>query len=184
LQLYHSETLELMLQRWSKLERDFRMKNGRYDISKIPDIYDCIKYDSQHNASVGLEDTLELFRLSRALADIEYGISNAEKLDIAQAYCGSLEDLSQDQTDDAPPVTELINLQRRSPMIRNRKTGSMEVLSETSPNHTSKGCPSHRLFQSSSRQSPEIKPTGGLGQLLNFNFCCVKFVFFPRLAVC
>lgn len=59
-----------MLQRWSKLERDFRMKNGRYDISKIPDIYDCIKYDTQHNASLGLEDTLELFRLSRALADI------------------------------------------------------------------------------------------------------------------
>uniref|UniRef100_A0A3B3BCD9 Inositol hexakisphosphate and diphosphoinositol-pentakisphosphate kinase n=1 Tax=Oryzias melastigma TaxID=30732 RepID=A0A3B3BCD9_ORYME len=91
LQLYHSETLELMLQRWSKLERDFRMKNGRYDISKIPDIYDCIKYDSQHNASLGLEDTMELFRLSRALADIvipqEYGISKAEKLDIAQAYC-------------------------------------------------------------------------------------------------
>lgn len=70
LQLYHSETLELMLQRWSKLERDFRMKNGRYDISKIPDIYDCIKYDTQHNASLSLEDTLELFRLSRALADI------------------------------------------------------------------------------------------------------------------
>uniref|UniRef100_A0A667ZIR1 Inositol hexakisphosphate and diphosphoinositol-pentakisphosphate kinase n=1 Tax=Myripristis murdjan TaxID=586833 RepID=A0A667ZIR1_9TELE len=91
LQLYHSETLELMLQRWSKLERDFRMKSGRYDISKIPDIYDCIKYDTQHNASLGLEDTLELFRLSRALADIvipqEYGISKAEKLDIAQAYC-------------------------------------------------------------------------------------------------
>uniref|UniRef100_A0A8D3CZU0 Inositol hexakisphosphate and diphosphoinositol-pentakisphosphate kinase n=1 Tax=Scophthalmus maximus TaxID=52904 RepID=A0A8D3CZU0_SCOMX len=91
LQLYHSETLELMLQRWSKLERDFRTKNGRYDISKIPDIYDCIKYDSQHNASLGLEDTLELFRLSRALADIvipqEYGINKPEKLDIAQAYC-------------------------------------------------------------------------------------------------
>ncbi|XP_035388106.1 inositol hexakisphosphate and diphosphoinositol-pentakisphosphate kinase 2 isoform X7 [Electrophorus electricus] len=91
LQLYHSETLELMLQRWSKLERDFRMKNGRYDISKIPDIYDCIKYDTQHNSSLGLEDTLELFRLSRALADIiipqEYGISKLEKLDIASAYC-------------------------------------------------------------------------------------------------
>ncbi|KAM9352050.1 inositol hexakisphosphate and diphosphoinositol-pentakisphosphate kinase 2 [Symphorus nematophorus] len=313
LQLYHSETLELMLQRWSKLERDFRMKNGRYDISKIPDIYDCIKYDSQHNASLGLEDTLELFRLSRALADIvipqEYGISKAEKLDIAQAYCvplmkkiqldlqrthedesvnklhplysrgvmspgrhvrtrlyftseshvhsllsifryggllneekdwqwkqamdylsavtelnymtqivimlyedndkdpsseerfhvelhfspgvkgcedeenvplgwgfrpassenqdkkpnqGSLEDLSQDQTDQALPVSEPINIQRRSPMIRNRKTGSMEVLSETSP---TKGCTSHRLFPSCSRQSPEIKPTSGLGSL-------------------
>lgn len=70
LQLYHSETLELMLQRWSKLERDFRMKNGRYDISKIPDIYDCVKYDVIHNATLGLEDTLELFRLSRALADV------------------------------------------------------------------------------------------------------------------
>ncbi|XP_026991940.1 inositol hexakisphosphate and diphosphoinositol-pentakisphosphate kinase 1 isoform X8 [Tachysurus fulvidraco] len=91
LQLYHSETLELMLQRWSKLERDFRMKNGRYDISKIPDIYDCVKYDMQHNSSLGLENMLELFRLSRALADIiipqEYGINKMEKLDIASAYC-------------------------------------------------------------------------------------------------
>ncbi|XP_035858978.1 inositol hexakisphosphate and diphosphoinositol-pentakisphosphate kinase 2 isoform X9 [Sander lucioperca] len=313
LQLYHSETLELMLQRWSKLERDFRMKNGRYDISKIPDIYDCIKYDSQHNASLGLEDTLELFRLSRALADIvipqEYGITKDEKLDIAQAYCvplmkkiqldlqrthedeavnklhplysrgimspgrhvrtrlyftseshvhsllsvfryggllddekdqqwkqamdylsavnelnymtqivimlyednnkepsseerfhvelhfspgvkgcedeenvplgfgfrpassenqdkkpnqGSLEDLSQDQPDQALPLSEAINIQRRSPMIRNRKTGSMEVLSETSPTQSSKGCTSHRLFPSCSRQSPEIKPASGL----------------------
>ncbi|CAJ1056082.1 inositol hexakisphosphate and diphosphoinositol-pentakisphosphate kinase 2-like isoform X2 [Xyrichtys novacula] len=316
LQLYHSETLELMLQRWSKLERDFRMKNGRYDISKIPDIYDCIKYDSQHNASLGLEDTLELFRLSRALADIvipqEYGITKAEKLDIAQAYCvplmkkiqldlqrthedeavnklhplysrgvmspgrhvrtrlyftseshvhsllsvfrygglldeekdqqwkqamdylsavselnymtqivimlyednnkdpsseerfhvelhfspgvkgcedeenvplgfgfrpassenedkkpnqGSLEDLCQDQTDQAIAASEPINIQRRSPMIRNRKTGSMEVLSETSPTQSSKGSTSHRLFPSVSRQSPEIKPAIGLGSL-------------------
>ncbi|XP_017545702.1 inositol hexakisphosphate and diphosphoinositol-pentakisphosphate kinase 1 isoform X4 [Pygocentrus nattereri] len=91
LQLYHSETLELMLQRWSKLERDFRMKSGRYDISKIPDIYDCVKYDTQHNSSLSLDNMLELFRLSRALADIiipqEYGISKLEKLDIASAYC-------------------------------------------------------------------------------------------------
>lgn len=59
-----------MLQRWSKLERDFRMKNGRYDISKIPDIYDCIKYDVQHNCALKLEGTAELFRLSKALADV------------------------------------------------------------------------------------------------------------------
>uniref|UniRef100_A0A671LM52 Inositol hexakisphosphate and diphosphoinositol-pentakisphosphate kinase n=1 Tax=Sinocyclocheilus anshuiensis TaxID=1608454 RepID=A0A671LM52_9TELE len=91
LQLYHSETLEMMLQRWSKLERDFRMKSGRYDISKIPDIYDCVKYDVQHNISLGLEDTYELFKLSRALANTvipqEYGINKVEKLDIAYAYC-------------------------------------------------------------------------------------------------
>ncbi|XP_077173886.1 inositol hexakisphosphate and diphosphoinositol-pentakisphosphate kinase 1 isoform X3 [Paroedura picta] len=91
LQLYHSETLELMLQRWKKLEQDFRLKNSRYDISKIPDIYDCIKYDVQHNTSLKLEGTAELFRLSKALADVvipqEYGINKQEKLEIAVGFC-------------------------------------------------------------------------------------------------
>ncbi|XP_037600705.1 inositol hexakisphosphate and diphosphoinositol-pentakisphosphate kinase 1 isoform X10 [Cebus imitator] len=91
LQLYHSETLELMLQRWSKLERDFRQKSGRYDISKIPDIYDCVKYDVQHNGSLGLQGTAELLHLSKALADVvipqEYGISREEKLEIAVGFC-------------------------------------------------------------------------------------------------
>lgn len=91
LQLYHSETLELMLQRWSKLERDFRQKSRRYDISKIPDIYDCVKYDVQHNGSLGLQGTAELLRLSKALADVvipqEYGISREEKLEIAVGFC-------------------------------------------------------------------------------------------------
>ncbi|KAM4596329.1 inositol hexakisphosphate and diphosphoinositol-pentakisphosphate kinase 2 isoform 2-T2 [Fundulus diaphanus] len=311
LQLYHSETLELMLQRWSKLERDFRMKNGRYDISKIPDIYDCVKYDVIHNATLGLQDTQELFRLSRALADIvipqEYGINKAEKLDIAYAYClplvrkiqldlqrthgdefvnklhplysrgvlspgrhvrtrlyftseshvhsllsifrygglldeekdqqwkramdylsavselnymtqivimlyednnkdisseerfhvelhfspgvkgveeeehaptgfgfrpasaevlrqngqkkpdpGSLEDLSRDEPDRAVPSCEPITIQRKSPLIRNHKTGSMEVLSETSSSKVG----SYRLFSFCPRQSPEMKQSG------------------------
>ncbi|KAM9765119.1 inositol hexakisphosphate and diphosphoinositol-pentakisphosphate kinase 2 isoform 3-T3 [Menidia menidia] len=308
LQLYHSETLELMLQRWSKLERDFRMKNGRYDISKIPDIYDCVKYDVIHNGSLGLQDTLELFRLSRNLADIvipqEYGINKVEKLDIAYAYClplvrkiqldlqrthedesvnklhplysrgvmspgrhvrtrlyftseshvhsllsifrygglldeekdqqwkgamdylsavselnymtqivimlyednnkdltseerfhvelhfspgvkgveeeenaptgfgfrpasaevarqkqadpGSLEDLTRDEPDRTPPLSEPITIQRRSPLIRSHKTGSMEVLSETSSSKAG----SYRLFSFCSRQSPEMKQSG------------------------
>ncbi|XP_035273043.1 inositol hexakisphosphate and diphosphoinositol-pentakisphosphate kinase 2-like isoform X9 [Anguilla anguilla] len=321
LQLYHSETLELMLQRWSKLERDFRMKSGRYDISKIPDIYDCVKYDVQHNASLGLEDTLELFRLSRALADIvipqEYGINKVEKLDIAYAYClplvrkiqmdlqrthedesvnklhplysrgvmspgrhvrtrlyftseshvhsllsifrygglldeekdqqwrramdylgavtelnymtqivimlyednnkdptseerfhvelhfspgvkgcdeeenaplgfgfrpasaeneqkqtdpGSLEDLSRDEPDRAAPLSEPISIQRRSPLIRNRKTGSMEVLSETSSSKAA----GYRLFPSCSRQSPEMKQSG-----LGFEGCSMVPSIYP-----
>ncbi|XP_062417883.1 inositol hexakisphosphate and diphosphoinositol-pentakisphosphate kinase 2 isoform X20 [Pungitius pungitius] len=325
LQLYHSETLELMLQRWSKLERDFRMKNGRYDISKIPDIYDCVKYDVIHNATLGLEDTLELFRLSRALADIvipqEYGINRVEKLDIAYAHClplvrkiqldlqrthedesvnklhplysrgvmspgrhvrtrlyftseshvhsllsifryggllddekdqqwkramdylsavselnymtqivimlyednnkdisseerfhvelhfspgvkgveeeenaptgfgfrpasaeverqngqkqtdpGSLEDLSQDETDRAVPLSEPIAIQRRSPLIRNHKTGSMEVLSETSSSKVG----SYRLFSLCSRQSPEMKQSG-----LGFEGCSMVPSIYP-----
>ncbi|XP_029108571.1 inositol hexakisphosphate and diphosphoinositol-pentakisphosphate kinase 2 isoform X2 [Scleropages formosus] len=109
IQLYHSETLELMLRRWAKLEKDFKMKNGRYNISKIPDIYDCIKYDVQHNSSLKLDNTMEIYRLSKALADIvipqEYGISQLEKLDIAKGYCTPLirkirSDLQRTQDDD------------------------------------------------------------------------------------
>uniref|UniRef100_A0AAY4BKX2 Inositol hexakisphosphate and diphosphoinositol-pentakisphosphate kinase n=1 Tax=Denticeps clupeoides TaxID=299321 RepID=A0AAY4BKX2_9TELE len=109
IQLYHSETLELMLRRWAKLEKDFKMKNGRYNISKIPDIYDCIKYDVQHNSSLKLDNTMEIYRLSKALADIvipqEYGILQAEKLDIAKGYCTPLirkirSDLQRTQDDD------------------------------------------------------------------------------------
>ncbi len=47
--LYHEETLQLMVTRWGKLEKDFKLKTGLFDISKIPDIYDCIKYDLLHN---------------------------------------------------------------------------------------------------------------------------------------
>ena len=42
--LYHSETWDLMARRWGKLEKDFCAKD-KFDISKIPDIYDCAKYD-------------------------------------------------------------------------------------------------------------------------------------------
>ncbi|KAM3940667.1 inositol hexakisphosphate and diphosphoinositol-pentakisphosphate kinase 2 isoform 4-T4 [Leptodactylus fuscus] len=127
IQLYHSETLELMLRRWCKLEKDFKTKNGRYDISKIPDIYDCIKYDVQHNGSLKLENTMELYRLSKALADIvipqEYGISKAEKLEIAKGYCTPLvrkirSDLQRTQDDDT--VNKLHPLYSRGVMSPER----------------------------------------------------------------
>ncbi|XP_072272218.1 inositol hexakisphosphate and diphosphoinositol-pentakisphosphate kinase 2 isoform X3 [Pyxicephalus adspersus] len=127
IQLYHSETLELMLRRWSKLEKDFKTKNGRYDISKIPDIYDCIKYDVQHNGSLKLENTMELYRISKALADIvipqEYGISKAEKLEIAKGYCTPLvrkirSDLQRTQDDDT--VNKLHPLYSRGVMSPER----------------------------------------------------------------
>ncbi|XP_077318450.1 inositol hexakisphosphate and diphosphoinositol-pentakisphosphate kinase 2 isoform X1 [Lithobates pipiens] len=127
IQLYHSETLELMLRRWSKLEKDFKTKNGRYDISKIPDIYDCIKYDVQHNYSLKLENTMELYRISKALADIvipqEYGISKAEKLEIAKGYCTPLvrkirSDLQRTQDDDT--VNKLHPLYSRGVMSPER----------------------------------------------------------------
>ncbi|XP_078484024.1 inositol hexakisphosphate and diphosphoinositol-pentakisphosphate kinase 2 isoform X7 [Ciona intestinalis] len=89
-QLYHNESLEVMLQRWTKLERDFKLKDDTYDISKIPDIYDCIKYDLQHNGALMVEYA-ELYKISKALADVvipqEYGMTKSEKLEIALGFC-------------------------------------------------------------------------------------------------
>ncbi|XP_042190030.1 inositol hexakisphosphate and diphosphoinositol-pentakisphosphate kinase 2 isoform X4 [Callorhinchus milii] len=127
IQLYHSESLELMLRRWAKLEKDFKTKNGRYDISKIPDVYDCIKYDVQHNSSLDLNNTMELYRLSKSLADIvipqEYGITKDEKLDIAKGYCTPLirkirSDLQRTQDDDT--VNKLHPLYSRGVMSPER----------------------------------------------------------------
>ena len=50
IRLYQNESLELMLERWAKLERDLKNKKSEFDVSKIPDVYDSIKYDAQHNS--------------------------------------------------------------------------------------------------------------------------------------
>lgn len=93
--LYHGETWELMARRWGKLEKDFRQRDNRYDISKIPDIYDCIKYDLQHNqAALKYVQAQELYVLVKALADVvipqEYGLTDPEKLLIGQGICNPL----------------------------------------------------------------------------------------------
>uniref|UniRef100_A0A1B6DZ01 Inositol hexakisphosphate and diphosphoinositol-pentakisphosphate kinase n=1 Tax=Clastoptera arizonana TaxID=38151 RepID=A0A1B6DZ01_9HEMI len=93
--LYHGETWELMMRRWGKIEKDFCTKNKTFDISKIPDIYDCIKYDLQHNQhTVQFEQAEELYICAKYLADIvipqEYGLTKIEKLTISQGICTPL----------------------------------------------------------------------------------------------
>ncbi|XP_014217552.1 inositol hexakisphosphate and diphosphoinositol-pentakisphosphate kinase 2 isoform X14 [Copidosoma floridanum] len=93
--LYHGETWELMGRRWGKIEKDFYTKQKRFDISKIPDIYDCIKYDLQHNNhTLQFEHAEELYIYSKYLADIvipqEYGLTVQEKLTIGQGICTPL----------------------------------------------------------------------------------------------
>ncbi|XP_043464552.1 inositol hexakisphosphate and diphosphoinositol-pentakisphosphate kinase 2 isoform X11 [Leptopilina heterotoma] len=93
--LYHGETWELMGRRWGKIEKDFCTKHKRFDISKIPDIYDCIKYDLQHNNhTLQFEQAEELYIYAKYLADIvipqEYGLTVQEKLTIGQGICTPL----------------------------------------------------------------------------------------------
>ena len=69
-----------MYRRWDKLRKDFRKKSGKFNISKIPDIYDCIKYDYQHNSEFLQYDKSEtFFQCAKFMADLvvpmEYGIT-------------------------------------------------------------------------------------------------------------
>ncbi|XP_043205881.1 inositol hexakisphosphate and diphosphoinositol-pentakisphosphate kinase-like isoform X4 [Amphibalanus amphitrite] len=93
--LYHGESWELMLRRWVKLEKDFKTANGKFDISKIPDIYDNIKYDLQHNQKVlQFDDAEEMYRVAKTVADVivpqEYGLTRQEKLSIGHGICTPL----------------------------------------------------------------------------------------------
>ncbi|XP_065883537.1 inositol hexakisphosphate and diphosphoinositol-pentakisphosphate kinase 2-like isoform X2 [Dysidea avara] len=107
--LYLSEGLKLMLARWSKLEKDFKHKDGKFDISKIPDIYDCIKYDMLHNSHLGLKVAYDLYIQSMHLADLvmpqEYGITRDEKIEIAGTVCQPL--LHKIQTDITHTVSNI-----------------------------------------------------------------------------
>eukprot|EP01138_Halocafeteria_seosinensis_P009466 gb/GECG01009674.1/.p1 GENE.gb/GECG01009674.1/~~gb/GECG01009674.1/.p1 ORF type:complete len:1580 (+),score=253.46 gb/GECG01009674.1/:1-4740(+) len=94
-QLYANETLWLMHDRWMKLKKGlFHPKKKRWDLSKIPDIYDCVKYDTLHNQHIGLEGMQEIYFLTRAFADIiipqEYGITASDKRDISADICHHL----------------------------------------------------------------------------------------------
>ena len=92
-ELYLSETFSLMLDRYEKLNKDFKnKKTGLFDLTKVPDVYDMVRYDVLHNSHLGLHGMEELLRISRDFADVvvpqEYGISKEEKLSIGSKMCG------------------------------------------------------------------------------------------------
>jgi len=55
-----------------KLEKDFyNVQKDKFNISKVPDIYDSIKYDLLHNKDIlQFPHTEDLYVCSKALADI------------------------------------------------------------------------------------------------------------------
>uniref|UniRef100_A0A9J2Q7P3 Inositol hexakisphosphate and diphosphoinositol-pentakisphosphate kinase n=1 Tax=Ascaris lumbricoides TaxID=6252 RepID=A0A9J2Q7P3_ASCLU len=99
--LYLNETWDLAERRWGKELSEFRRVNKsgdvEFDISKIPDIYDNIKYDMEHNPDLCVDNEGEFERMYlcvKNMADIvvpqEYGISESSKISVAQRVCTPL----------------------------------------------------------------------------------------------
>ena len=81
------EKIILIYKRYVKLKKDFfNPKKNLFDISKIPDIYDNIKYDIIHNNYLINENGFQLFDVVSLLANfvmpLEYGITKEQKIKI------------------------------------------------------------------------------------------------------
>jgi inositol hexakisphosphate/diphosphoinositol-pentakisphosphate kinase len=83
------ESINLMFHRWDKIKKDFySVKKDKFDLSKIPDIYDCVKYDLLHNKHLELEGLTDLYIEAKQFANVivpqEYGITKDDKLLVGQ----------------------------------------------------------------------------------------------------
>ena len=81
------ENIVLIYKRYVKLKNDFfNIKKNKFDVSKIPDIYDNIKYDLIHNKDLMNESAYKLFfeiaLLASFVMPFEYGITRDEKINI------------------------------------------------------------------------------------------------------
>jgi inositol hexakisphosphate/diphosphoinositol-pentakisphosphate kinase len=88
-----------MYKRWKKIEEDFMIKNDeneeRYDISKLPEVCDNIKYDMIHYPELREKDEQnKLLRLAQLMCMInvpfEYGITSAQKMKIGMKITHNL----------------------------------------------------------------------------------------------
>ena len=89
------ESLFLLLERWRKLERGlYNTRRGVFDISKVPDVYDAVKYDALHSRHWGLANLGRLHAVAKQLADVvipnEYGVTPPQKLAIGGKICSTL----------------------------------------------------------------------------------------------
>ena len=89
------ESFLLLYSRWKKLEQDlYHPRKARFDISKVPDVYDAAKYDAIHNVHLGLEGLDVLYEVAKELADCivpnEYGTTASTKLRIGGTIANSL----------------------------------------------------------------------------------------------
>jgi len=121
IKLYKGETLLELTERWKLLQNKlYDEEKDIFDLSRVPDVHDNVRFDMLHNPHLGLTETLQkLYDLAKSMADCvvpqEYGITTEEKRDIGNKMCGTLlekinYDLAIARTDNQVDMRYLINM--------------------------------------------------------------------------
>lgn len=119
--LYKGETLLELTERWRFIhKRLYDPDEDTFDLSRIPDVHDNVRFDVLHNPHLGLSSTLEkLYELAKSMADCvvpqEYGTTIAEKRSVGINICSSLlekirYDLNIARTDNKADMRYMINM--------------------------------------------------------------------------
>ncbi len=120
--LYKGETLLELTERWKFIyKRLYDPDEDVFDLSRIPDVHDNVRFDVLHNPHLGLTSALEkLYELAKGMADCvvpqEYGTTIAEKRSVGVRICSPLlekirYDLSIARTDNKTDMRYMINME-------------------------------------------------------------------------
>lgn len=116
LKLYMDEPLSLMVERWAKLDRElFDKKKGTFNVSKLPDVYDSIKWVAPGSRDTGC-------RIGKASSAL---VTPPPPLSSASTHSTSLRRWAQDTT----PTTTRTWVCRRCPSCSGRPRPWQTLLS-------------------------------------------------------
>jgi inositol hexakisphosphate/diphosphoinositol-pentakisphosphate kinase len=94
--LYKGETLLELTERWRFIyDRLYDSDTDQFDLSRIPDVHDNVRFDVLHNPHLGLTNTLhKLYECAKYMADCvvpqEYGTTVEEKRSVGVKICKGL----------------------------------------------------------------------------------------------
>lgn len=119
--LYKGETLLELTERWRFIyERLYDTETDTFDLTRIPDVLDNVRFDVLHNPNLCLTSTLhKLYSLAKNMADTvvpqEYGTTLAEKRSVGIKVCSPLLekirfDLHIARTDNKTDMRYMINM--------------------------------------------------------------------------
>jgi len=121
IKLYKGETILELTERWRFIYKKlYDEDSDTFDLSRIPDVHDNVRFDMLHNPHLGLTSTLQrLYEKAKLMADCvvpqEYGTTVEEKRSIGNKMCRALlekikYDLIIARTDNQVDMRYMINM--------------------------------------------------------------------------